>query len=286
MHFIETKSILNKNSMNIYRGCTHGCIYCDSRSSCYRIDHDFEDIAVKANALELLDTALGRRRKKSVIGTGSMSDAYVHAEQRLGMTRSALEIIYRHGFGATVLTKSEMVLRDIDILEKIQHRARAVVQMTLTTFDEDLCRILEPRVSTTARRVEALQTLAGTGIDTVVWLGPVLPYINDNIENIRGIIDYCIEARVKAIVCFGMGLTLRDGNREYFYEKLDEHFPGLKKTYMQEFGNAYMINSPKSTALMNYIHRRCSDAGILIGQEDVFAYVSHLPARTDQPDLF
>lgn len=227
MHEVNVKGILSaKNGMNIYRGCLHGCIYCDSRSLCYQMKHKFEDIEVKANAVELLENALRRKRNKCMIGTGAMSDPYMPIEEKLSNMRKCLEVIERYGFGVTMITKSTKVLRDLDLLKKINEKSKCVVQMTLTTYDEDLCRIVEPNVETTYERFRALEILRDNGIPTVVWLCPILPFINDTEENIRGILDYCVRAKVKGIINFDMGVTLRDGNRAYFYKKLDEHFPG------------------------------------------------------------
>lgn len=240
MHDVEAKGILSSlNGMNIYRGCTHGCIYCDSRSKCYGFTHEFEDIEVKKNAPELLERALRSKRRKCMIGTGSMCDPYLPAEENLKLTRRCLELIDQYEYGVAIQTKSTRVLRDMDLLKSINSKTKAVVQMTLTTYDEDLCRIVEPNVSTTRERFEALMQLREAGIPTIVWLSPILPFINDTEENIRGILHYCIEAGVRGIICFGMGVTLREGDREYFYQALDRHFPGLRKEYVRSFGNAY-----------------------------------------------
>ena len=217
MHFVDAKGILTgsggRYGMNIYRGCTHGCIYCDGRSNCYQFAHPFEDVEVKRNAPELLEAALRSKRKPCMISTGSMSDPYMHCEETLRLTRRCLEIILRYGFGAVLLTKSDRVLRDIDLLDEINRASKCVVQMTLTTADEELCRIVEPNVCTTKRRVEVLEELHRRGIPTVVWLSPVLPFINDTEENISALLSECVRVGVKGIVCFGMGLTLRDGDR-------------------------------------------------------------------------
>lgn len=264
MHFVNSKGILSaQNGMNIYRGCTHGCIYCDSRSACYQIKHAFEDIEVKQNAAELLDAALTRKRQRCMISTGSMCDPYMHCERELGLMRRCLEVIYRRGFGADILTKSDLILRDVDLLESINRRARCVAQLTLTTYDEDLCRIIEPNVCTTRRRYEVLKELHARGIPTVVWLSPILPFINDTEENLRGILDYCFDAGVSGIVCFGMGMTLREGDREYFYSALDRHFPGLKRRYARKYGLAYEITSENSTRLMEIFHSECSKHKII-----------------------
>lgn len=221
MHFINAKGILSaKNGMNIYRGCTHGCIYCDSRSDCYQMDHLFEDIAVKQNAPELLEDALRRKRKPCMVGTGSMCDPYMHCEETLGYTHKCLEIIDKYNCGVTVITKSERILRDIDLFEQINRHSKAVVQITLTTYDEALCRIIEPNVCTTKRRFEVLKECQRRGIPTVVWLCPILPYINDTEKNLQGILDYCFYTGVIGIINFGFGVTLRSGSREHFYQKL------------------------------------------------------------------
>lgn len=274
MHEVEVKGILSAgNGMNLYRGCSHGCIYCDSRSTCYQMGHDFEDIEVKSNALYLLESTLKHKRKKGMVGTGAMCDPYIPLELSLCHTRKALELIERYGFGAAIQTKSAGILRDLDILKRINQHTKCVVQMTLTTFDERLCAILEPYVSTTKERAKALEVLRDNGIPTVVWLSPILPYINDTRENIEGILDYCVKAQVKGIICFGMGLTLREGNREYFYRKLDENFPGMKQRYIQEFGNAYEINSPGNKELMGIFKQICRENGIMYNVNEIFEYL-------------
>ena len=259
--------------MNLYRGCTHGCIYCDSRSRCYGMDHAFEDIEVKENALELLEKALLSRKKRCMIGTGAMTDPYIPLEEELQMTHGALELIEKHGFGVAVQTKSIRILRNLDLLAKINRKSKAVVQMTLTTYDDDLCRILEPNVSVTSERVAALKQFRDVGIPTVVWLCPILPFINDTRENIEGILQCCIEAEVKGILCFNMGVTLREGNREYFYTQLDRHFPGMKERYIRSYGNAYELNSPRNAELLRLFHRTCEKAGILHDNREIFTYL-------------
>lgn len=275
MHEVNVKGILSaKNGMNIYRGCLHGCIYCDSRSLCYQMKHKFEDIEVKANAVELLENALRRKRNKCMIGTGAMSDPYMPIEEKLGNMRKCLEVIERYGFGVTMITKSTKVLRDLDLLKKINEKSKCVVQMTLTTYDEDLCRIVEPNVETTYERFRALEILRDNGIPTVVWLCPILPFINDTEENIRGILDYCVRAKVKGIINFDMGVTLRDGNREYFYKKLDEHFPGLKEKYIRMYGNSYQLSSPNIRQLNMIYKSECIKNGIMCDVNECFEYLN------------
>lgn len=275
MHEVNVKGILSaKNGMNIYRGCLHGCIYCDSRSLCYQMKHKFEDIEVKANAVELLENALRRKRNKCMIGTGAMSDPYMPIEEKLGNMRKCLEVIERYVFGVTMITKSTKVLRDLDLLKKINEKSKCVVQMTLTTYDEDLCRIVEPNVETTYERFRALEILRDNGIPTVVWLCPMLPFINDTEENIRGILDYCVRAKVKGIINFDMGVTLRDGNREYFYKKLDEHFLGLKEKYIRMYGNSYQLSSPNSRQLNMIYKSECIKNGIMCDVNECFEYLN------------
>lgn len=289
MHFVQAKGILSsKNGMNLYRGCTHGCIYCDSRSECYQIKHMFEDIEIKENAIELLESTLRRKRNKCMIGTGSMTDPYMPLEEKIGMTRKAIETVYRYGFGFTVITKSSLILRDLELLRAVNKKAKCVVQMTLTTYNDSLCKILEPNVAVTSERFAVLKKLRDAGIPTVVWLTPILPFINDTIENIEGILQYCIEAKVFGIICFGMGLTLRDGSREYFYKNLDAAFPGLKEKYIQRYGNNYSVISPHNARLMNLFHTRCKENGIEYTPDTIFSYLTAFEGqRKDaQPKLF
>lgn len=286
MHFVNVKSILSaKNGMNLYRGCSHGCIYCDSRSTCYHMEHDFEDIEIKANAIELLEHALKRKRAKCMLGTGSMTDPYIPLESKIGNVRKALALADQYGFGFTLITKSDRVLRDLDLLKSINDKTKCVVQMTLTTCDENLCRKIEPNVSTTKERVEALKKLHEAGIPTVVWLCPVLPFINDTEENIRGILKYCTEAKVYGVICFGMGMTLREGNREYFYSRLDRLFPHMKEKYMRIYGTQYQISSPKNNELMKLFHQICEDNGIVHDNSKLFEYLSRFEEKNSPVQL-
>lgn len=280
MHFVQAKSLISsKNGMNLYRGCTHGCIYCDSRSNIYNMNHEFEDIEVKQNSLELLKKALKSKKEKCMIGTGSMTDPYVPLESKLEFVRNSLKLIYRYGFGFTCITKSDLILRDLDLLKKINEKAKTVVQVTLTTADEDLCRKIEPNVCTTKRRVEVLKKLNDADIPTVVWLTPFLPYINDTEENINELLDYCIETNVKGIICFNIGLTLRDGNRQYFYKKLDESFPGLKNRYIEKYGSNYVLESENNRQLMDLFYKKTAENNILNKPDDVFRYLRDFPNK-------
>lgn len=286
MHYVKVKGILSsQNGMNLYRGCSHGCIYCDSRSRCYHMEHDFEDIEIKENAIELLENTLKHKRKKCMLGTGAMTDPYIPAELELKYVQKALLLAYEYGFGFTVHTKSARVLRDADLLQKINNKTKCVVQMTLTTYDEELCKKIEPNVSTTKERFEVLKKLHDMGIPTVVWLSPILPFINDTEENISGILDMCVEAEVYGIICFSMGLTLREGNREYFYKQLDKLFPNLKEKYIKTYGNQYIIDSPSNDSLMKLFHQTCSKNGIVHNNEQIFRYLHTFEEKQEARQL-
>ena len=286
MHYIQAKGILNaRNGMNFYRGCQHGCIYCDARSKCYQMEHIFEDIAVKENTLELLEAALKSKRRPCMIGTGTMFDPYMPLEKELELTRKVLLLLERYGFGATVLTKSDLVLRDLDVLQAINSRTKAVVQMSLTCSDEALSRFLEPNVVPTSRRVQALEKLREAGIPGVVWMCPIVPFLTDTEENIRSIVESCARTGVKGIIQFGAGLTLREGNREYFYARLDSRFPGLKERYIRTYGNAYELPSPREPELMRLFHDLCERYGIWHDNERVLHYLSTLEERDSMSQL-
>ena len=204
----------------------------------------------------------------------------------LRLTRGALELISRYGFGVAIQTKSARILRDLDLLREINDRGKAVVQMTLTTYDEKLCRVVEPRVSTTAERAEALLKFREAGVPTVVWLSPLLPWLNDTPENLLGILDYCRAAGVKGILNFGMGLTLRDGDREYYYAALDRHFPGLKRRYMETYANAYVLPSPRSRELEALFREKCEQYGIWHDNDRIFSYMMTFEEKERQLSLF
>lgn len=286
MHFKKAKGLLSSsNGMNLYRGCTHGCIYCDSRSKCYHMDHEFEDIEIKENAIELLESTLKRKRFKCMLSTGSMTDPYIPLEDEIGHVRKVLLLAYQYGFGFTFITKSNRVLRDLDLLKDINDKTKCVVQMTLTTYDENLCRKVEPNVSTTQERVAALKKLHEAGIPTVVWLCPILPFINDTEENIRGILNDCMEAKVYGVICFGMGLTLREGSREYFYSRLERLFPHMKEKYIQTYGMQYQLNSPNNDRLMKIFHEFCENNGIVHDNKQIFEYLTKFEEKNKDIQL-
>lgn len=263
---IETKSILSdlkkdadtwfglRYSMNLYRGCQHGCIYCDSRSACYRMDR-LDRIYVKENALEVLERTLASKRVKDTIGFGSMNDPYMPLERQYQMTRRALEIIANYRFPVHVITKSDLVIRDIDLLQRISG-VYAAVSVTITTFDDVLCKKLEPFAPVTSKRFEAIRRLSEAGIYCGVTLMPVLPFLNDNEENIVSILEEAAACGAQYVVGY-MGMTLREGSREYYYDKLDQLFPGLSDKYRQTFGQKYGINSPDYKQLFTVFYDTC-----------------------------
>ena len=287
MHVVEAKSLLTKwNAINIYRGCTHGCIYCDSRSACYHFDHAFEDVEVKQNAPVLLEQILKTKRKKIMISTGSMSDPYQPIEKKWQLTRTCLQLIDRYGFGATLITKSDLVLRDLDLLAHIHQRSKAVVQMSLTCASDTMSHILEPHVCTSRRRYEVLKACQARGIPTIVWLTPVLPYLTDTRQNLKQILDWCVDADVKGILFFHAGMTLRKGSRDYYYQMLDASFPGLRQRYEKVYGNAYEVMSQHNKEWMELFHSTCQAAGIMDDPEEIFRYTSTLDPSYEPLTLF
>jgi DNA repair photolyase len=248
--------------------------------------HDFEDIEVKRNAALILEGQLRGKRKPCMISTGAMCDPYTHIESELQITRQCLALIEKYGFGLAIQTKSARILRDMDVLKEINANARCVAQITLTTWDEGLCRKIEPNVSTSYERFSVLEAMRDAGIPAVVWLCPALPFINDSEENLRGLLDYCVKAKVRGILCFGFGMTLREGNREYFYRKLDELFPGAKQKYIRHFGNAYACDCPDSKQLTAIFQEVCRKHDILYRTDEVFAWLREFEPKGRQLSLF
>lgn len=289
MHKVLAKGILSEtNGINIYRGCTHGCIYCDSRSKCYQMDHDFDDVEVKENAPILLENVLMRKKDRFMIGTGSMGDPYIPIEKELELTKKCLEIICKLRFGVAIQTKSNLILRDIDLLKKINEQSKAVVEITLTTYSEKLCKIIEPNVSSTLQRVEVLKKMKEAGIPTIVWLTPLIPFVNDTKENLLGILEYCKEAGVKGIIFFGIGLTLREGNREYFYQEIDKYISGASNLFINKYGNSYQVMSPQDVDLSKLFHNFCESNGIMHDNNLIFDYLREFPIddKIEQLKLF
>jgi len=288
MHYKQYQSIVLANgTMNLTRGCVHGCIYCDSRSKCYQFDHAFTDIEIKSKAWQMLDDELSRKRKKFMIKTGAMSDPYMNIKEVLQQTRACFEIIHKHGFGLSFQTKSTLFLKDLDLLDKIHQDSRLVVQITLTTYDDDLCKLIEPGVEVTSKRIEAIKVLKEHGIPVIVWLSPILPYINDQRDNLISILEECYNAGVKGIIWYGPGLTLREGNREYFYEQLDRLFPGLKKVYQKEFGRQYNVISKHKDILNQVFVEFCQKHDMMYQHKVIFDYINEFKEnKYEQLSLF
>ena len=285
MHYVKAKGIFTSDyGINLYRGCTHGCIYCDSRSEIYQLKHKFEDIEAKENAVELLKKELIRRKPFMVV-TGAMTDPYIPIEKRLQHVRKCLELIYRYGYGFSCLTKSDLILRDLDLLKKINEKTKVVVQITITAANDELCKKIEPNVSPTSKRVDVLERLNENNIPAVVWLSPILPYINDTEQNINSILDWCIDTNVKGVLNLDMGLSMRQGNREYFYKKLDENFPGLKEKYVEEFKDQEFIYGRNYRKLKGIIKNTCQKYKILYKQDDIFNYIYEFPCNSVQSKL-
>lgn len=278
MRYVASKTIIssysNNNSwfgnnynMNIYKGCSHGCIYCDSRSECYRVEN-FDEVRAKENALAIIERELKSKRKTGVIGTGAMSDPYNPFEKQYKLTRGALELIHLYKFGISIATKSSLVLRDIDILQKISSHSPVLIKVTITTADDTICKKIEPNAPSSSERFAVINKLSKKGIFTGVLLMPVLPFIEDTQENISSIIKLAHENGTKFIYP-AFGVTLRQNQREWYYSKLDEHFPGLKKKYMQQFGNAYECSSPKAKELWRLFREACDNCGIIYRMDEI-----------------
>lgn len=278
MELIPAKSIIsvyreNNNwfgtnyNMNIYKGCCHGCIYCDSRSDCYGIDN-FDIVRAKENSLEIIRRELKSKRKKGVIGTGAMSDPYNPFEKKFSLTRTALESIDSNGFGVAIATKSDLIVRDIDILKRIKNHSPVLCKITITTSDDELCKIIEPNVVVTSKRFEAIKKISDEDIYTGILLMPILPFINDTEENIISIVRLAKENGAKFIYP-AFGVTLRSNQRDYFFKMLDKYFPGIKEKYIENFGNNYMCNSPNARKLYNTFAEECKRLGLLYKMNDI-----------------
>ncbi|MDV4152291.1 radical SAM protein [Clostridium sp. AL.422] len=278
MDYISSKSIISgyresnnwfgiNYNMNIYKGCCHGCIYCDSRSECYGIEN-FDIVKVKENSSDIIRRELKSKRKKGVVGTGAMSDPYNPFEKKLSLTRNALESIDITGFGVSIATKSDLITRDIDILKRIKKHSPVLCKITITTADDDLCKIIEPNVVVTSKRFEAIKKLSQEGIYTGILLMPILPFINDNEENIINIVRSAKENGAKFIFP-AFGVTLRSNQRDYFFNMLDKSFPRLKERYIKSFGNNYMCNSPNARRLYNIFAHECNRLGLHYKMNDI-----------------
>lgn len=278
MEFIPAKTIISgyasgdswfgiNYNMNIYKGCCHGCIYCDSRSECYRIEN-FDKVRAKENALNLIASELKAKRRTGVVGTGAMSDPYNPFEKECRLTRGALELINTQGYGVSIATKSDLITRDLDILKRIQSHSPVLAKITITTCDDNLSKKIEPNVAISSKRFAAINELSNQGIFAGILLMPVLPFLEDNEENIRGILSSAYESGAKFIFP-AFGVTLRQNQRDWYYEKLDEQFPTLKQEYIKQFGNAYECRSPKAKELWQLFKRECEKLGILYKMKDI-----------------
>ena len=278
MEFIPAKTIVsgyaehnawfgNNYNMNIYKGCCHGCIYCDSRSECYRIDN-FDTVRAKKDALALINKELKSKKRTGVVGTGAMSDPYNPLEKEYCLTRGALELININGFGVSIATKSSLVIRDIDILKKIKTHSPVLVKITITTYDDELCKKIEPNVGVASKRFSAIKELSDNGIFAGILLMPVLPFLEDNEDNIVGIVNLAHESGAKFIYS-AFGVTLRQNQRDWYYKKLDEKFSGIKQKYLEKFKNDYECRSPKAKELWQIFKRECDKFGILYKMNDI-----------------
>lgn len=284
MEFIPAKGIVTSmpkhagdgyyvgtHNMNIYRGCNHGCIYCDSRSDCYQVAN-FNQVRAKADALRIIDQELQHKRKTGVITTGAMSDHYNPLEREYRLTRGALELINRRGFGIGITTKSNLVTRDSDLLQQISGHSPAYVTFSITTHDDALSRLIEPGASLPSERFSALRKIRDRGICAGVWLNPVLPFITDSEENIVSIVRLAAANGAKYVICH-FGVTMRSGNREYYYAALDRNFPGLKQIHIRTFGDSYVCTSPRVEQLWRVFRAECKRHGLLCEMSEINAEI-------------
>ncbi|MDR1201748.1 MAG: radical SAM protein [Tannerellaceae bacterium] len=294
MEFIPAKTILQKSTygnrwfgidynMNLYKGCPHGCIYCDSRSDCYRIEN-FDTVRAKANAIEILTRELQTKRQKGVIGIGAMSDTYNPFEKQYEITRKALALIQKYGFGVSVETKSSLMVRDIDLFAEINERQNVILKFTITTASDNLSRIIEPHACLSSERFKAMKQLSDKGLFTGVLLTPIIPFITDTEENIKQIVRLSYENGAKFVWSMG-GVTLRANQRIYFYDKLDRHFPGLKSRYVNTFANNYVCNSLNKN-LVNTIKVECNKYGLFYKMSDIIKAYKQKNLHFEQLDLF
>lgn len=295
MQYIPAKTIVTRTkstqwfgasyNMNIYRGCCHGCIYCDSRSECYGIQ-SFDQVSAKENALEIIRNDLRRKVKPGIVSTGAMSDPYNPFEKELELTRHALELLSAYGFGVTIATKSELILRDIEILREIAEQNPVVCKITITTCDDTLSRKIEPGVPISSRRFEVVKELSRAGLFAGILLMPVLPFLEDTEENILGIVEHAAKAGAKFIYP-AFGMTLRQNQREYYLEKLEEIFPGqgLAVRYQKQYGMAYECSSPQAGKLWKLFSYACDKAGILYRMPDIIKAL-HLGYEDEQLKFF
>lgn len=278
MEFINAKSILTKTkngnewygidyNMNLYRGCSHGCIYCDSRSNCYHIDN-FDIVKGKENALAILENELIKKKEKGVIGIGAMSDTYNPKEIKYEITRGALKLISKYGYGVSIDTKSDLILRDIDLLKEINLKNNVIIKFTITTPNDNLSKIIEPNVCVSSKRLKAIRELSSNGIFVGIMMNPCLPFITDNAEDIKKLVKLAYESGAKFIHTY-MGMTLRDCQREYYYEKLDKHFKNIKEKYICTYKERYICTVPNHRRLYKIFTMECDKYKILYNMDDI-----------------
>ncbi len=295
MKFIPAKTIIsgyapdnpwfgNNYNMNIYKGCCHGCIYCDSRSECYKVEN-FDEVRAKENALVIIERELKSKRKKGVIGTGAMSDPYNPFEKKYMLTGGALELINRYKFGVSIATKSDLIIRDIPVLKKIAAHSPVLVKITITAADDMLCNKIEPNAPPSSARFAAIKELSQEGIYSGILLMPVLPFLEDNEENITAITRLAYESGAKFIYP-AFGVTLRQNQRDWYFKKLDEFFPSVKEKYIRQFGDAYECRSPKAKELWNLFKYQCDKNNILYRMEDIIKSYKHGYYDNKQISLF
>ena len=295
MEFIKTKTILAKEKygnewfgidykMNLYRGCSHGCIYCDSRSNCYHIDN-FDVPKGKENALLILENELSKKKEKGVVGIGSMSDTYNPFELEYEQTRGALKLISKYNFGVSIDTKSDLILRDLDILKEINEKNNVIIKFTITTPKDELSKIIEPRVCVSSKRFEVIKKLSDNGIFVGVMMNPILPFITDSEEDIKELVRLAHESGAKFIHTY-MGMTLRENQRDYYYEKLDKHFEGLKEKYIKLYGEKYNCPVPNYKSLYKVFTAECNKYGILYNMKDIIKAYKKEIKESEQLTLF
>ncbi len=295
MEYVKAKTILSKvkngeewygvnYNMNLYRGCCHGCIYCDSRSACYHIEN-FDTIKIKENALIILERELIKTRKKGVIGIGSMSDTYNPLERKYQITRGALKLINKYNFGVSIDTKSDLITRDIDILKEINEKKDVIVKFTITTTNDDLSKKIEPNVCGSSKRLKAIKKLSENGIFVGIMLNPILPFITDTEENIKEIVKLAHENGAKFIHTY-MGMTLRENQKDYYLEALDKEFKGLKQQYIKRYGTRYNCIVPNAKSLYQIFKRECDKYGILYEMKDIIQAYKKKQVQTEQMQLF
>lgn len=280
MEFIQAKTLVQSvqhgsqwfgvdYNMNLYRGCCHGCIYCDSRSECYHVDH-FDTVRIKQDTGMMLRNELARKRRKGVVGIGAMSDTYNPFEKQYEVTREALQILAQFHFGVCIETKSDLIVRDIDVLKEIQAFAPVITKLTVTTADDHLAKQIEPYAPSSSKRLMAIRKMRDAGIYAGVLMMPILPFINDTPANIKAVVKAAYDAHASFIYP-SFGVTLRANQRDYYYEKLDALYPGLRKQYERTYGEKYMCDSPQAKLLASVFRQECNRYGIPYKMRDIIA---------------